>query len=67
VFAVLPLASGQVYCYASAPAPPGLRHDNEAAELKRRFGRWHDPIPGLMLRQMDPLASWTPPAQASAS
>jgi 2-polyprenyl-6-methoxyphenol hydroxylase-like FAD-dependent oxidoreductase len=36
-----------VYCYASAPAPPGLRHDDEAAELKRRFGRWHDPIPGL--------------------
>ena len=48
VFGVLPLASGQVYCYASAPAPPGLRHDDEAAELKRRFGRWHDPIPGLI-------------------
>ena len=48
VFGVLPLASGEVYCYASAPAPPGLRHDDEAAELKRRFGRWHDPIPGLI-------------------
>jgi 2-polyprenyl-6-methoxyphenol hydroxylase-like FAD-dependent oxidoreductase len=48
VFGVLPLASGQVYCYASALAPPGLRHDDEAAELKRRFGRWHDPIPGLI-------------------
>jgi 2-polyprenyl-6-methoxyphenol hydroxylase-like FAD-dependent oxidoreductase len=48
VFGVLPLASGQVYCYASAPAPPGVRHDDEAAELKRRFGRWHDPIPGLI-------------------
>jgi 2-polyprenyl-6-methoxyphenol hydroxylase-like FAD-dependent oxidoreductase len=47
VFGVLPLASGEVYCYASAPAPSGLRHDDEAAELKRRFGRWHDPIPGL--------------------
>jgi 2-polyprenyl-6-methoxyphenol hydroxylase-like FAD-dependent oxidoreductase len=48
VFGVLPLASGQVYCYASAPAPPGVRHDDEAAELKRRFGRWHDPIPDLI-------------------
>jgi 2-polyprenyl-6-methoxyphenol hydroxylase-like FAD-dependent oxidoreductase len=48
VFGVLPLASGQVYCYASAPAPAGVRHDDEAAELKRRFGRWHDPIPGLI-------------------
>jgi 2-polyprenyl-6-methoxyphenol hydroxylase-like FAD-dependent oxidoreductase len=48
VFGVLPLASGQVYCYASAPAPAGVRHDDEAAELKQRFGRWHDPIPGLI-------------------
>ena len=48
VFGVLPLASGQVYCYASAPAPPGVRHDDEAAELKRRFAHWHDPIPGLI-------------------
>jgi len=48
VFGVLPLASGEVYCYASAPAPPGVRRDGEAAELKRRFGGWHDPIPGLI-------------------
>jgi 2-polyprenyl-6-methoxyphenol hydroxylase-like FAD-dependent oxidoreductase len=48
VFGVLPLADGQVYCYASAPAPPDVRHDDEASELKRRFGRWHDPIPGLI-------------------
>ena len=48
MFGVLPLASGEVYCYASAPAPPGVRHDDEAAELKRRFGGWHDPIPGLI-------------------
>src|SRR5689334_220934 len=48
VFGVLPLASGQVYCYASAPAPAGVRHDDEAAELKQRFGPWHDPIPGLI-------------------
>jgi 2-polyprenyl-6-methoxyphenol hydroxylase-like FAD-dependent oxidoreductase len=48
VFGVLPLADGQLYCYASAPAPPGVRHDNEARELTRRFGGWHDPIPGLI-------------------
>lgn len=48
VFGTIPLAGGQVYCYASAAGPPGVRHDDEAAELKRRFGGWHDPIPGLI-------------------
>jgi 2-polyprenyl-6-methoxyphenol hydroxylase-like FAD-dependent oxidoreductase len=52
VFGVLPLASGRgngsVHCYASAPAPAGVRHDDEAGELRRRFGRWHDPIPALI-------------------
>lgn len=48
VFGVLPLADGRVYCYASAPASPGARLDDEPAELKRRFGAWHDPIPGLI-------------------
>jgi 2-polyprenyl-6-methoxyphenol hydroxylase-like FAD-dependent oxidoreductase len=48
VFGVVPLADGRVYCYASAPAPPGVHHDDETAELKRTFGAWHDPIPGLM-------------------
>jgi 2-polyprenyl-6-methoxyphenol hydroxylase-like FAD-dependent oxidoreductase len=52
VFGTLPLAggpvNGSVYCYASAAVPPGVRHDDEAAELKRRFGHWHDPIPGLI-------------------
>ena len=48
VFGVFPLADGRVYCYASAAVPPGVRHDDETAELKRRFGGWHDPIPGLI-------------------
>lgn len=48
VFGVVPLAGRRVYCYASAPASPGARHDDETAELKRRFGTWHDPIPGLI-------------------
>jgi len=33
---------------AAPPTPAGVRHDDEAAELKQRFGRWHDPIPGLI-------------------
>jgi 2-polyprenyl-6-methoxyphenol hydroxylase-like FAD-dependent oxidoreductase len=48
VFGTFPLTGGSVYCYASAAAPPGARHDDETAELKRRFGGWHDPIPGLI-------------------
>ena len=43
VFGVVLLADGRVYCYASAPALPGARHDDETAELVRT---WHDPIPG---------------------
>jgi 2-polyprenyl-6-methoxyphenol hydroxylase-like FAD-dependent oxidoreductase len=49
VFGVMPLSDGRVYCYAAAPAPPGQRAaDNELAELARLFGRWHEPIPGLL-------------------
>jgi 2-polyprenyl-6-methoxyphenol hydroxylase-like FAD-dependent oxidoreductase len=48
VFGAIPLADGRVYCYASAAASPGVLHDDETAELKRRFGAWHDPIPGLI-------------------
>ena len=48
VFGAVQLADGRVYCYASAFAAAGARHDDEAAELKRRFGDWHDPIPALI-------------------
>jgi 2-polyprenyl-6-methoxyphenol hydroxylase-like FAD-dependent oxidoreductase len=48
VFGAVPLADGRVYCYASAVSPPGVRPDDEIAELKRRFGAWHDPVPGLI-------------------
>jgi 2-polyprenyl-6-methoxyphenol hydroxylase-like FAD-dependent oxidoreductase len=40
---------------------PAIALRNTGILLAGRFA------PGLMLRQMDPLASWTPPAQASAS
>jgi 2-polyprenyl-6-methoxyphenol hydroxylase-like FAD-dependent oxidoreductase len=48
VFGAIPLADSRVYCYASAAALAGVRHDDETAELKRRFGGWHEPIPGLI-------------------
>ena len=48
VFGAVPLADGRVYCYATASVPPGQRSGDEAAEVKRRFGGWHDPIPGLI-------------------
>jgi 2-polyprenyl-6-methoxyphenol hydroxylase-like FAD-dependent oxidoreductase len=48
VFGVMPLSGGRVYCYAAAPAAPGVRADDERAELVRLFGTWHDPIPGLL-------------------
>jgi len=55
IFGVMPLAGGQVYCYATATVPPGLRAADERDELLRLFGRWHDPIPAL-LEAADPAA-----------
>jgi len=48
VFGVMPLSDGRVYCYAAAAADPGMHADDEQAELVRRFGTWHEPIPGLL-------------------
>ncbi|NAZ88599.1 FAD-dependent monooxygenase, partial [Kineococcus indalonis] len=47
-FAIVPMAGGRVYCYATATAPPGVRTEDEAQELRRRFGGWHEPIPQLL-------------------
>ncbi|WP_169987790.1 FAD-dependent monooxygenase [Microbispora sp. H10836] len=55
LFGVMPLAGDQVYCYATAPVPAGLRAADERDELLRLFGRWHDPIPAL-LAAADPQA-----------
>ncbi|GAA2067944.1 FAD-dependent monooxygenase [Streptomyces albiaxialis] len=44
-----PLPDGRVYAYAAATLPAGLRApDDELAELVRRFGAWHDPIPRVL-------------------
>ena len=48
VFGVMPLSDGRVYCYAAAPADPGASAGDELPELVRLFGRWHEPIPGLL-------------------
>ena len=46
---VVPLATGGVYLFGVANAPEGERGaDGELAELRRRFGGWHDPIPALL-------------------
>jgi 2-polyprenyl-6-methoxyphenol hydroxylase-like FAD-dependent oxidoreductase len=57
-FAVLPLAGDRLYCYATAISPAARVAEDggdrdgdggdEAAELKRRFGDWHDPIPQIV-------------------
>ncbi|WP_432495500.1 FAD-dependent monooxygenase [Kineococcus auxinigenes] len=47
-FAIVPMAGGRAYCYATASAPPGTRSDDEAQELRRRFGGWHEPVPQLL-------------------
>lgn len=48
------LPDGRVYCYATANASEGAA-DGGLAELRRRFGSWHDPIPAL-LEAADPDA-----------
>ncbi|MFJ6185245.1 FAD-dependent monooxygenase [Streptomyces sp. NPDC092295] len=44
-----PLKDGRVYAYAMATAPEGAHApDDERAELRRLFGGWHDPVPGII-------------------
>ncbi|ATW47431.1 FAD-dependent monooxygenase [Streptomyces peucetius] len=44
-----PLKDGRIYAYAAAVAPAGAHAaDGEKAELLRRFGDWHDPVPGII-------------------
>ncbi|MDR6976007.1 2-polyprenyl-6-methoxyphenol hydroxylase-like FAD-dependent oxidoreductase [Streptomyces sp. 3330] len=56
-FGVVPLADGRVYVYATAVSGPGAKPvTDHRAELTRRFGAWHDPIPTLLdrLNRRDP-------------
>ncbi|MGW6737242.1 FAD-dependent monooxygenase [Streptomyces sp. NPDC055013] len=44
-----PLKDGRVYAYAAAITPSAERApDDEKAELLRRYGDWHDPIPAIL-------------------
>jgi 2-polyprenyl-6-methoxyphenol hydroxylase-like FAD-dependent oxidoreductase len=45
-FGRMPLSGGRVYWYAVTNAVAGQRREH--AEVVRRFGSWHDPIPGLL-------------------
>ncbi|MFD7446030.1 FAD-dependent monooxygenase [Streptomyces sp. NPDC059909] len=49
IWGTQPLKDGRVYAYAAAVTPPGGRApDGEKAELLRRFGDWHEPVPGII-------------------
>lgn len=47
-FGIVPAGPDATYVYAAAPAPEGQRSDDERAELQRRFGGWHAPIPAIL-------------------
>ncbi|MFF2779115.1 FAD-dependent monooxygenase [Streptomyces sp. NPDC058052] len=49
-FGVTPLSDGRFYLYATAVVPAGAHLADARAELLRRFGTWHDPIPALLER-----------------
>ncbi|MEU3952603.1 FAD-dependent monooxygenase [Streptomyces achromogenes] len=44
-----PLKDGRVYAYAAATVPAGAHApDDERAELLRRYGDWHHPVPAVL-------------------
>ncbi|MCI2237553.1 FAD-dependent monooxygenase [Paenibacillus sp. TRM 82003] len=47
-FGTVPVGGAGTYVYATANAPRGARAGDELAELRRRFGRWHEPVPALL-------------------
>jgi 2-polyprenyl-6-methoxyphenol hydroxylase-like FAD-dependent oxidoreductase len=47
-FGYAALPDGRVYCYATANAAEGTTAEDELAEVRARFGDWHDPIPRLL-------------------
>ncbi|MEU5208389.1 FAD-dependent monooxygenase [Streptomyces sp. NPDC020742] len=56
LWGTVPLRDGRIYAYATAAVPPGGRAvDDERAELRRRFGSWHPPVPAL-LAAVEPAA-----------
>ncbi|MDX3803735.1 FAD-dependent monooxygenase [Streptomyces sp. AK04-3B] len=41
-------ADGRAEWHAVLTAPPGVRHPDPLAEMRRRFHGWHDPVPALL-------------------
>lgn len=46
-FGYAPLPDGRAYCFAVRNAPPNAEHGG-LAEIRHRFGGWHEPIPSLI-------------------
>ncbi|MGP3988862.1 FAD-dependent monooxygenase [Streptomyces sp. 3N207] len=47
-FGHIAFADGRAEWHAVLTAPPGVRHQDTLAAMRRRFGRWHEPIPRLL-------------------
>jgi 2-polyprenyl-6-methoxyphenol hydroxylase-like FAD-dependent oxidoreductase len=70
-FLIHPVARDRAYwAYVTTEDRPGVRYDDEKAEVTRRVGAWHDPIPELIettppesvihidIHDLDPLPSY---------
>ncbi len=47
-FGHITFADGRAEWHAVLNAPPGRRHPDALAAMRRRFAGWHDPIPALL-------------------
>ncbi|GHA24029.1 FAD-dependent monooxygenase [Streptomyces purpurascens] len=47
-FGHIAFTDGRAEWHAVLNSPPGIRHPDALAALRRRFGDWHDPIPALL-------------------
>ncbi|MET8624293.1 FAD-dependent monooxygenase [Kitasatospora sp. NPDC004669] len=47
-FGHIAFPDGRAEWHASLNAPAGVRYRDSLAEVRRRFARWHDPIPALL-------------------
>jgi 2-polyprenyl-6-methoxyphenol hydroxylase-like FAD-dependent oxidoreductase len=48
-FGAHPLSGQRVFWFLTVRAPePGMRFDDDLAEVRRRIGGWHEPIPALL-------------------
>ncbi|MEU6914319.1 FAD-dependent monooxygenase [Streptomyces olindensis] len=47
-FGHIAFTDGRAEWHAVLNSPPGIRHADALAAMRRRFGDWHDPIPALL-------------------